>query len=234
MADKIHDLKEKFQQLQSEVVDMEMRKSVGKEELEDLLNEKEAVQERLNSVDKACKMKYEDLTEICLQIRKVENYLEKLKNGQDYKELETIVRSEVGKTLVDNRKLLQNALVSVIVALRNDPDRYLLIDRMELTPFTTNTIINYNSFLALRRPPYPQENEQFASGRVLEMAERILHNLQKGIVDSTISPAAGLEKGSSYSYQTLPGYIHLKQQTKPTCNFLILKTMIKLEIVSLR
>jgi hypothetical protein len=29
---------------------------------------------------------------------------------------------------------------------------------------------------------------------VLEMAEKILYNLQKGIVDSTISTAAGLEK----------------------------------------
>jgi hypothetical protein len=67
---------------------------------------------------------------------------------------------------LDNRKLLQNALVSVIVALRNDPDRYSLIDRMELTPFTTTTIINYNSFLALRRgPPYLQENEQFVRDR---------------------------------------------------------------------
>jgi hypothetical protein len=124
--------------------------------------------------------------------------LEKLKGGQGYQELEAIVRSEVGEILSDNEKLLQNALVSIIVALRNDPDKYLLIDRMELTPFTTNTIINYNSSLALRRPLYPQGNEQFASGRVLEMAERILHNLQKGIVDSTISTAAGLEKGSLF------------------------------------
>jgi hypothetical protein len=79
---------------------------------------------------------------------------------------------------------------------------------MQLTPFTTNTIINYNSFLALRRPPYPQGDEQFVSGRVLEMAEKVLGNLQKGIVDNTISTAARLEKGSSYSatYQALPYY----------------------------
>ena len=81
---------------------------------------------------------------------------------------------------------MQNALVSVIVALRNDPNRYLLIDRMELTPFTTNTIVNYNSFLALRRvPSYPLEGEQFVNGRVLDKAEKVLHDLQKCIVDST-------------------------------------------------
>ena len=70
----------------------------------------------------------------------------------------------------------------------------------------TNTIIiNYNSFLALRRPHFPQGHEQFVSGRVLEMAEKILHNLQKGIVDSTISTAAGLEKGSG-THEALPYY----------------------------
>jgi hypothetical protein len=38
------------------------------------------------------------------------------------------------------------------------------------------------------------------------MAERVLDNLQKGIVDSTMSTAAGLEKDSSYpaTYQTFP------------------------------
>jgi len=68
--------------------------------------------------------------------------------------------------------------------------------------------IHYNEFLALRRSPYLQVNEQFVSGRVLEMAERVLNNLQKGIVDSTISTAAGLEEGSSYSgpSQALPYY----------------------------
>ena len=154
-------------------------------------------------------MKYEELKEVCSQLQMLQNYVEQFKSGQDYQELEYIVRSEVGKTLVDNKKLLQSALVSVIVALRNDPDRYLLIDRMELTPFTTNTIINYNSFLTLRRSPYlQQENEQSVSQRVLKMAENILYNLQKGIVDSTIATAVGLEKDSSFptTDPTLPNH----------------------------
>jgi hypothetical protein len=44
------------------------------------------------------------------------------------------------------------------------------------------------------------------SGKVSEMAEKILSNLQKAMVDSTISTAIiGLEEGSSYStaYQAL-------------------------------
>jgi hypothetical protein len=101
---------------------------------------------------------------------------------------------------------LQNALFSVLLALRNDPDRYFIVDKMELTPFTTDTIINYNSFLASRRPLYLQGSEQFISVRVLEMAEKILYNLQRAMVDSTISTGSELEEGSSYpaAYQALP------------------------------
>jgi hypothetical protein len=165
----------------------------------------EAAQEKLNSADRAFNMKYEELNKVYSQARKLQNYVEEFKNGQDYKELEAIVRSELVKTLLDNKNLLQNALVSVIVALRNDPDRYLLIDRVELTPFTTNTIINYNSFLALRCPPIPQRNEQSATERILGMTERILYNLQKGIVDNTISTAAGLENGRFILY-SLSGF----------------------------
>jgi hypothetical protein len=208
IADSIHKLQEKLQYLQSEVVDISISKSVGKDQLKNLHNEIQTTQEKLDLVDKTFNMKYEELKEACSQAQRLENYVEQFKNGQDYQEIEAIARSEVGKSLLDNRKLLQNALVSVIVALRNEPDKYLLIDRMELTPFTTNTIINCNSFLALRRSPCQQGDEQFATGRVLEMAERVLNNLQKCIVDSTISTAAGLEKGSSYSapYQALPYY----------------------------
>ena len=72
------------------------------------------------------------------------------KNGQDYQELESIVRREVEKTLLDNKKLLQNALFSILLALRNQPDRYYIVDSMELTHFTT-TIIKYDSYLASRR-----------------------------------------------------------------------------------
>jgi hypothetical protein len=58
-------------------------------------------------------------------VQKLQDYVEQFKDGQDYEEIETIVRSEVEKTLSDNKRLLQNALFSVLLALRNDPDRSL-------------------------------------------------------------------------------------------------------------
>jgi DNA repair exonuclease SbcCD ATPase subunit len=137
MANSLHKLQDKIQQLQSEILDISKNKTVAKDQLKDLHKEIEVAQEKLDLVNKTFEVKYEELKEACSQAQKLQNYVEQFKSSQDYQEIEAIVRSEVGKILLDNRKLLQNALVSIVVALRNDPDRHLLIDRME---FTCNSI----------------------------------------------------------------------------------------------
>jgi regulator of replication initiation timing len=192
MADSIHMLEDKLQLLQSEISDMSTRKSEGQEELKNLRNEISNTKEKLDTVKKAFNIKYDELKEVCSQAQKLQGYVERFIEGQEYQELESVVRKEVGKSLLVNRKLLQNALFSILLALRNQPDRHYIVDSMELTHFTT-TIIKYDSYLASRRPSYLQGSEQLISGRVLEVAENIFCNLQKSIVDSTISIAAGLE-----------------------------------------
>jgi hypothetical protein len=215
MADSIHMLEDKLQQLQSEISDISTRKSEGQEELKNLHKEISDTQEKLDLVKKTFDIKYEELKEVCSQLQKLQNYVERFKDGQDYQELESFIRKEVGKSLLNNRKLLQNALFSVLLALRNDPNRYFIVDSIGLTYFA-NTIINYDSFSALRRQSNSQENEQL-SDRVLEVARKVLSNLQKSIVDSTISAAAGLE-GSSYraAHQALPYYESQSQLSKRT------------------
>src|SRR5215208_6852475 len=67
MFDSIHKLQEKLEQLQSEVLDISIRKSVGKEELKDLHNEIQPTQEKLTLVNKTFNIKYEELQEACSQ-----------------------------------------------------------------------------------------------------------------------------------------------------------------------
>jgi hypothetical protein len=202
MADSIHKLQDKIQQLQNEIIDISKSKTVAKDKLKGLHDEIEAAQEKLDLVNKTFEVKYEELKEACSQTQKLQNYVEQFKSSQDYRELESVVRNEVEKTLLDNKRLLQNALFSILLALRNQPDRYYIVDSMELTHFTT-TIIKYDSYLASRRPP---GSEQFIGGRMIEIAERIFGNLQKNMVDNTISTAAELEDGMSHAtgYRALP------------------------------
>jgi hypothetical protein len=197
MADSIHMLEDKLQQLQSEISDISTKKSEGQEELENLRSEIGNTKEKLDMVKKTFNLKYEELKEVCSQAQKLQNYVEQFIEGQDYQELESVARNEVRKTLLDNKKLFQNALFSILLALRNQPDRHYIVDSMELTHFTT-TIINYDSYLASRHPSYLQGSGQLISGRILEVAVRIFCNLQKCIVDNTISTAVGLEDRNSY------------------------------------
>jgi hypothetical protein len=202
MADSIYKLQDKHRQLHTEVLDISEMKSLGREKLEDLHKKIDAAQEKLNMVNETFNVKYEELKKACSQAQKLQDYVEQFKNCQDYQELESTVRGVVEKAILDNSKLLQNALFSVLLTLKNDPDKYIIVDKVELAPFTTNTIINYNSFLRSKRGG----PSQFVTERLLERAEILLVNLQKNMVDSTIATAAGLEDGRSHAtaYRALP------------------------------
>jgi chromosome segregation ATPase len=137
-ADSIHKLQDKFQGLQREILDISRRKSAGQEELKNLHDEISNTKEKLDLVKKTFNTKYEELKEACSRAQRLQGYVEQFKEGRNYQEFETTVRNEVGGILSDNKKLLQNALFSVLLALRNDPNRYFIVDRIELTPFTAS------------------------------------------------------------------------------------------------
>jgi flagellar capping protein FliD len=99
MADCIHKLHDKLQQLQSKISNISKSRTVAKDQLKGLHDEIEAAQEKLNLVNKTFELKYEELKEACSQAQKLQNYVEQFKDSHDYQELESIVNSEVGQTL---------------------------------------------------------------------------------------------------------------------------------------
>ena len=189
MADNIQDLNEQFQYHISEVKDMELRKSQCKGQLEDFENKIMRAKEQLSDTEKACKQKYNELREICSQIQMLEYQIERFKNGQSYKAIEQAAKEKVNEFLYDNKKILEYALVSVIEALRENPDRYLLINKIPTT---------YNSLGTIRSALY-EGDYQFIKEKVLELADKIFHMLQKDVVDSALSTAVGFEEGNVYS-----------------------------------
>jgi hypothetical protein len=181
IADSTNDLNEVFLCLQGEVTDMELKKSVIKEQLANLEYKISSAEEQLSETDKACKLKFDELSGICYQIRMLEFQIERFKNSEDYQGIEKIAKDKVNELLTDNRKVLEHALVSVTEALRNEPDRYLLINKKP-----------YNSSGSIQSILY--EDYQFAKEKVLELADKIFYKLQRGIVDNTLTAALGMEK----------------------------------------
>jgi len=117
----------------------------------------------------------------------LEYQIERFKNSESYQAIEQITRDRVNDLLADNKKLLEYAHVSVIDALRNDPDRYLLIDK-----------IPYDS-LGIAESTLYQWDYQFVKEKVLVIADKTFHKLIKDLSENTLSTAAGLETGISYS-----------------------------------
>jgi hypothetical protein len=185
MADNTKDLNEKFQYLQGEVTDMELKKSVIKEQLEDLEYKISSSEEQLSETDKAYKLKFDELSGICYQIRMAEHQIEQFKNSKNYQTIEKIAKDKVNELLTDDKKLLEHALISVTEALRKEPDRYLLINEKP-----------YNSLGSIQSILY-EGDRQFAKEKVLELADETFYKLQKGIVDNTLTAALGLENEQS-------------------------------------
>ena len=183
-ADNAQDLSEQFQSHLKEVKALELRKNRSEEQLEDLENRTISAQKQLSVTERACKQKFDELSGICTQAGMIEYQIEQFKNGQSYQAIEQTAKDKINELLNDNKRLIDYALVSVIEALQNDPDRYLLIDKIPTT---------YNSLGSIQSIWY-EGDYQFVKQKVLKLSNTILHKLQKGIVDSTLT--TGLEKGN--------------------------------------
>jgi hypothetical protein len=200
-ANNIQDLQEKFQHLQKKIIDMEASEFSSKEQLRSLQEDMWSAKAHLSNVQEASKVKYAELMEICSQTQKLENYIKQFKNSHNYQEIEQIITDKVKGIIENEKRLLEHALVAVIKALRNDPDRYLLIDKM---PVTT-TILDNGRLDVIMENTFAQGYGPYVRKKVLELAGTILNSLQKNIVDSVISTVAGLDKESDVC-QALPYY----------------------------
>lgn len=189
MANNIQGLKEQYQHFQKEIMELVFRKSYSKEQLQTIQKNIETEKDLLSHVQKANTITYAEFMKTCSQVKSLEYYIEQLKKGQSYLKVEQIASGKVQELLmIRNRKrLLENALVSLIIALRNNPDRNFLIEKMPVTP----TIL-YGPLEAIRKHIFEQGNGPSIKEKVLQSAVDIFG---KHVVDSTISTAVGLENG---------------------------------------
>jgi hypothetical protein len=177
MADNLYKLKEVFRHLQSEVADIELRKSVSDEQLQALYNDIAIAKDNLSSANSGYKKKFAELSALYTQRQMLEYKIEQIKNSQDYKMIEQVAKEKVNELLADDRKLLEYALVSLIEALGSEPDSYLLLSKR---PYKSLGLI----------PSILYEGDyQFVKEKVLESADKIFYRFQKGIVDSTLITA---------------------------------------------
>ena len=110
-----------------------------------------------------------------------------------YQNIHTVVEEKVKFFLGNNKtmKLLEFALAAVTEALRQDPQKELIIKK---TPLIQNYDFNSSS-IPLEQPPFPSPYDDyphFARDKILELSSKYYNELVKGLTDSTMSTATGL------------------------------------------
>ena len=120
----------------------------------------------------------------------VEYQIEKLKNGQSYQEIEQVTKDKVSELLSDNKKVLEYALDSIIEALKNEPDSYLLTNKLLTT---------YNSPGTIPSILY-EVDYQLIKERVLDLADWTFKKIRKDMTRSSVDKVLGFEKANSNSY----------------------------------
>jgi hypothetical protein len=203
VANEIPDLERKYKQLNVSIVEIGSKLYANEEELKKLDDKISEATKLIKSKSELIERKSEILLGLISQRQKLEQYMDYIKSNQDYKEIEQIVAKKVAELLSDKKKLLELALVSVVTALRSNYDRRFIFNTLQSSFFSYPSIIDDKSSWESRRPAGGEE--QFVKERVLEDANRMLECLKRGIVDTTIAAAAGLEMGSQ-NQQALPYY----------------------------
>lgn len=61
------------------------------------------------------------------ELSKIQSFIDKIKNSEDYQIITKVAKQQVD-SLLDNKKvILSLAIVSVVEALKNDPNRYFWV-----------------------------------------------------------------------------------------------------------
>ena len=140
----------------------------------------------------ACKEVREEVIRIYDEKQILENLVHVLKQNDNlYQKIQNIAEDKVSSFLTgyNAMKLLEFALLSVCEALRQDPQKELLIEK-------TPPIQNYDfepSSVALEQPPFQNPYDDYphiAKDKVLELSKIYYNRLVNRLTDCSISTAA--------------------------------------------
>ena len=140
----------------------------------------------------ACKEVREDVIRLHNEKQILENLVHPLKQNDNlYQKIRNLAEDKVSSFLTgyNAMKLLEFALAAVTEALRQDPQRQLIIEK---TPPIQNYDFNSSS-VELGQPPFPYPYDDYphiAKEKVLEISSKYYNRLVKGLTDCIISTAA--------------------------------------------
>ena len=191
---RIYDIENKIENYKEAIAQLRLHRSTIGQELYALNNKIASAKSILDQYEMAFGKLNKEFNNIREQINGLEAMVEQFKvNNKVYLDIQTIAEEKVKDFLGNNNaaKLLEFALVAVTEALRQDPQKEILIEK---TPPTQN--YDFNSFPVVpEQRPFPNPYDvypHFAREKVLELSKKYYDRLVNGLTDCSISITAGM------------------------------------------
>jgi transposase len=142
-------LENRVQQTKKELENIESNKNSSNAELFILERQVSKLKENMEMYQSSIGDKGEEMAYLNNELAKIQSLIDKIKNGEDYQKITKIAEQEVNSILKDKEVLLSIAVIAVVEAIKNDPNRISLLNKnkQEDSLLITNTYYYYNSLL---------------------------------------------------------------------------------------
>ena len=183
-------LKDQFQLLIEEIQRLEYRRNSLRTALSALQNQTSAAEDSLRLYESAVDDKIQSIAEAHKKFAQLEN---KKNNSKDYRKIERLAEEKANDILNNKKAILMTAVIAVLGALRNHPNKQQLLIYDSFYPSNNNSIADiFAKMMFPSSTTNPEKNYPipmpFHHKEILKIAEELYDNLLKVVVSNTIYP----------------------------------------------
>jgi hypothetical protein len=201
---RLYDIENKIENYKGAIAQLRLYRSTKGQELYALNNKIDSANSILNQYEMAFGKLNKEFNNIREQITGMKSMVEQFKvNNKVYLDIQIIAEEKVKSFLGDSKatKLLEFALAAVTEALRQDPQKELLIEK---SPPIQNYDFNASSVELEQLPfPNPYDYPHFARDKILELSNKYYNELVKGLSRTTITTVSRIGETDAASYHSV-------------------------------
>jgi hypothetical protein len=181
-------LKDQFQLLVDEINNLEYKRNSLRTVLSALQNQISAAKDSLKSFQSILDQKIQNMAETDRKLAQLENIKN---NDKDYQKIEQVAGQKANDILNNRKAVVLAAVIAVLEALRNQPDKqHLLIYDSFYTLNNNNSTADIFAKMMSSSSANPENylSMSFHHKEILKMAEGFYDELLKAVVGNTIYP----------------------------------------------
>jgi hypothetical protein len=184
-------LKSQFELLIEVINSLEYRRNSLRNTLSVLQNQISTTKDSLKFCQSALDDKIQNISDMQKKLARLENIKN---NSKDYQEIERVAERKASDILANKKAVVLAAVIAVLGALRNRPDKQQLLIYDSFYPLNNNgaadMLTKMMSSSSLANPEKNYLSMPFHHKEILTMAEGLYDHLLKAAVNNTLYPLA--------------------------------------------